>query len=89
MVGRLATINWSVGRTLIEPAVKELEDKAFEEVPLIEKNAVEMIKAGKLKKAKEYITSYTNEFALNTMKKWEEIKVSLWSLIGTDFYPLK
>ncbi len=86
---RLATINWSVGRTLIEPAVKELEDKAFEEVPVIEMNAVEMIKAGKLKKAKEYITSYTNEFALNAMKKWEEIKVSLWSLIGTDFYPLK
>jgi len=27
---RLATVNWSKGRLLIEPAVKEFEDKAFE-----------------------------------------------------------
>jgi dipeptidase len=85
---KLATINWSYGRKLIEPAIKELEDKAFEEVVIVEKNALEMIKAGKTKKSKEYITSYTNEFALSAMKKWEEMKVSLWSLIGTDFYPL-
>ena len=85
---KLATINWSIGRTLIEPAVKELEDKAFAEVPVIEKNAAEMIKAGKINKAKEYITSYTNEFAISSIRKWEEIKVTLWGMIGRDFYPL-
>ncbi len=35
----LATVNWGRGRTLIEPAVKEFEDKAFNEIPAIEKKS--------------------------------------------------
>lgn len=82
---RLATINWSRGRKLIEPAVKELEDKAFEEVPIVEEKVVELVKSGKNEDAKQYVTDYTNNFAYAAMKRWEEMKVSLWSIYRMGF----
>jgi dipeptidase len=82
---RLATINWAKGRTLIEPAVKEFEDKAFEEVPILEEKFTELVKAGKNEEAKQYITSYTNNFAYVAMKRWEEMKGPLWSMYSMGF----
>jgi dipeptidase len=82
---RLAIINWSQGRTLIEPAVRELEDKAFEEMPVIEKKAIELVKEGKNEQAKQYVTAYTNNFALAAMKKWEDMKALLWSSFRMGF----
>jgi dipeptidase len=82
---RLATINWAKGRTLIEPAVKEFEDRAFEEVPIVEKKYTELVKAGKNEEAKQCITSYTNNFAYAAMKRWEEMKGPLWSMYSSGF----
>jgi len=82
---RLAIINWSQGRKIIEPAIKELEDKAFEEVPNVEKKVVDLIKAGKNEEAKQYVTDYTNNFAYAAMKRWEEMKVGLWSMYSMGF----
>jgi dipeptidase len=82
---RLATINWSIGRTLIEPAVKEFEDKAFEEVPDVEKKVVELVKAGKNEEAKQYVTAYTNNFAYSAMRKWQDMKGTLWSIVARGY----
>ncbi|MGD0342224.1 MAG: C69 family dipeptidase [Bacteroidales bacterium] len=82
---RLATINWSWGRKLIEPAVTEFEDKAFEEMPAVEKKVTELVKSGKNDDAKQYVTDYTNNFAYAAMKKWEEMKAPLWSMYSMGF----
>jgi dipeptidase len=82
---RLATVNWSRGRALIEPAVQEFEDKAFSELPSVEKRVTELVKEGKNEEAKKYVTSYTNSFAGATMSKWQEMKVTLWSMFGRGF----
>jgi dipeptidase len=82
---RLATVNWSKGRTLIEPAVKEYEDKAFEEIPAVEKKVTELVNDGKNDEAKKYVTAYTNSFAFATMKRWEDMKVTLWGMFGRGF----
>ena len=82
---RLATVNWARGRTLIEPAVKELEDKAFEELPTVEKRVTELVKEGKNEDAKKYVTAYTNNFAGSAMKRWEDMKVTLWGMFGRGF----
>jgi dipeptidase len=82
---RLATVNWSRGRALIEPAVKEFEDKAFEELPAVEKRVVELVKEGKNEDAKKYVTEYTNNFAGSAMKRWEDMKVTLWGMFGRGF----
>jgi dipeptidase len=82
---RLATVNWSKGRTLIEPAVKEFEDKAFEELPSVEKRVVELVKEGKNEDAGKYVTAYTNNFAGSAMKRWEDMKITLWGMLGRGF----
>lgn len=82
---RLATVNWSRGRALIEPAVQELEEKAFSELPSVEKKVVELVKDGKNDEAKRYVTFYTNSFAGSAMSKWAEIKVTLWGMFGRGF----
>jgi dipeptidase len=82
---RLATVNWSRGRTLIEPAVQEFEDKAFAELPTVEKKVTELVKEGKSEEAKKYVTSYTNSFAGATMRRWEEMKITLWGMFGRGF----
>jgi len=82
---RLSSVNWSKGRLLIEPAVKEFEDKAFEELPLVEKRVTELIKEGKNEEAKKYVTAYTNSFAYSAMQRWDEMRVSLWGMLGRGF----
>jgi dipeptidase len=82
---RLAAINWEEGRKIIEPAVKELEDKAFEEVTVVEKKVAELVKARKNEEARQYVTVYTNNFAFAAMKKWEALKVPLWSMYSMGF----
>jgi dipeptidase len=82
---RLATVNWSKGRTLIEPNVQEFEDKAFAEMPSVEKRVVELVKDGKNEEAKKYVTSYTNSFADAAMRRWEDLKITLWGMFGRGF----
>jgi dipeptidase len=82
---RLATVNWSRGRVLIEPAVQEFEDKAFGELPSVEKKVVELVKDGKNEEARKFVTSYTNSFAGSAMRKWEDLKVTLWGMFGRGF----
>jgi dipeptidase len=82
---RLAVIKWGDGRKLIEPAVKEFEDRAFEELPMVEKKVEELVKEGKHDEAKQYVTDYTNNFANASMKRWEEMKVPLWESLSMGF----
>lgn len=82
---RLATVNWSRSRTIIEPAVAEFENKGFEELPQIEKKAAELIREGKAEEAKKYLTSYTNSFAGAAMTRWEEIRNTLWGMFSRGF----
>ena len=82
---RLATVNWFKGRTLIEPSVQEFEDKAFAEIPSVEKIVAELVKEGKNDEAKKFVTSYTNSFAGAAMRKWEDLKITLWGMFGRGF----
>jgi dipeptidase len=82
---RLATVNWSRGRTLIEPAVAEFEKKGMDELPLVDKKVTDLVKAGKNDEAKKYVTDYTDSFAYSAMRKWEELKVTLWGMFGRGF----
>lgn len=82
---RLATVNWSKGRTIIEPAVEEFEKKGFDELPALESKAVGLIKQGKNDDAKKLLTDYSNNFAFSAMQKWEEIRKELWGMFGRGF----
>ena len=82
---RLAQVNWSRGRDLIEPAVMQFEDKAFNEMPYVEAQVKQLLAEGKKEEARNYVTRYTNDFAYSTMRCWEEMESKLWNMFGKGF----
>lgn len=86
---KLATIRWGVTREHIEKAVKEFEEKAFSELPLIEKTVLELYGSGdsadNIEKVRQYLTKYSNDFARAAMHKWWELGDLFWSMFARGF----
>ncbi len=82
---RLATVNWDRGRKLIEPAVAEMEDKAFAELPALEERVKSLVSEGKNDEARKAVTEYTGSFAMASMSRWQEMKRTLWGMFGRGF----
>ncbi len=81
---RLATIRWGATRDIIAKAVKEFEDRAFAELPGIEKKAQEMYKDNP-EELKKYLTQYTNDFARAAMNKYWELGDKFWTMFTRGF----
>jgi dipeptidase len=75
---RLLAIRWGETKEIIEGAVKGFEDKAFDDLPNIEKKAEELYKSDP-KKLIAYITKYTNDFARAAMHKYLEMHDDFWT----------
>lgn len=86
---RLATVRWGATRDIINAAIKEFEDKAFEDLPYLEKRAAELYGKGDdpeaVKKTKEFLTKYTNDFARAAMSKYWELGDSFWTMFSRGF----
>jgi dipeptidase len=83
---RLAMVNWGIGKEVLEPEVKKLEDKVFSEVNDIETRAMELfqqdksnaLNGNKTQLCKEYLTDYSNAAAHTAINKWWELGDELW-----------
>jgi dipeptidase len=85
---KLATIRWGQTREYIEGAVTEFENKAFSELPLIEKEAMSLHGGGDaadVDKVKDYLTRYTNDFARAAMNKYWELGNRFWTMFARGF----
>ncbi len=90
---RLAMVRWGKGRELIDRAVKEYEEKAFEEIDFVDKKALELLKKDKENAKKgeetqlcrEYLTKYSNNFARSAIDRWWEIGDKLWVKMRWSF----
>jgi dipeptidase len=90
---RLAMVKWGDAKEVIDPAVKEYEDKAMEEVEIIEKKALELLKKDeenakngkKTQLCREYLTNYSNNFARSAIDRWWEIGDELWVKMRWNF----
>jgi hypothetical protein len=73
----------------VEGAVADFENKAFDELPAIEKTAQDMLKADPSeqghKKVQDFITRYTNDFARAAIDKWNELGDTLWGMFARGF----
>jgi len=85
---RLSQIKWGWAREYLEPAVMSFEDQAFDEVPLLEQKALELMQTEMAQsddgdsepmEYREFLTRYTNSFARATMQKWWELGDFLWA----------
>ena len=95
---RLAESHWGRTREIIEGGVIEFEEKAFAEMPGIEKKAVEMYKVDMAKEPeldrngnplplpyREFLTRYSNDFARAAMSRWWEMGDDFWGMFGRGF----
>jgi len=95
---RLAEVRWGQTRKFIEEGVQEFENKAFSELPMIDKKAVELYKLEQGKEPKlddrgnplpeEYrlfLTKYTNDFARAAMNEWWELGDKFWTMFARGF----
>ncbi len=85
---RLAQIKWGWAREYLEGAVMEFEDQAFDEVPLIEQKALELMHQELASSDdgnddpmtyRQFLTRYTDNFSRATMQKWWELGDFLWA----------
>lgn len=86
---RLATVKWGITKRYIDGAVQEFEERAFNDLPDLEKKALEIYKAEGSnpdgKKLREYLTKYTNDFARATMHKYVELGDQFWTMFARGF----
>ena len=85
---KLATIRWGQTREYIEGAVAEFENKAFSELPMIEKEVMSLYGDGDdagVDKVKDYLTRYTNDFARAAMNKYWELGNRFWTMFARGF----
>ncbi len=95
---RLSEIKWGRTRSYIENGIKEYEEKALREIPMIDKMAVDLLNANKGKapeldargnpKPEAYrllLTQYTNDFARATMDKWWEMGDLFFTMFARGF----
>ena len=82
---RLATVKWQTARKNIEENVTHFEDKAFEELPLLEQKVKQAVAKGDTKLATKLTTDYTNDFTRATLQKWWELGDQFWGMFGKSF----
>jgi dipeptidase len=86
---RLSTVRWGVASKFIEEAIKEFEEKAFADLPYVEKGALQLWKDGELgedqAKIQEYLTKYTNDFARAAMHRYWELGDKFWAMFARGF----
>lgn len=86
---RLSQVRWGVAGKYIEEAISEFEEKAFTDLPMIEKKVKELYSRENseenVKKIKEYLTKYTNDFARAAMHKYWELGDMFWGMFGRGF----
>jgi dipeptidase len=83
---RLATLKWGMTRKTVEETIAEFEDKAFADLPMLEKKVQEILASKTPDKepftVERYLTKYTNDMARAAIQKYLELGDRFWMLIS-------
>lgn len=86
---RLAVLRWGENQKIMEDTVMAFEEKAFAELPLVEKKVLEIITSKNPDKepltVNQYLTMYTNDFARAAMQKYNELYQLFWTKYARGF----
>lgn len=81
---RLAQLAWGKTRQMVEGLFSDIEDRAFSEVPLVEKKALELYPRNP-DEARAFMTGYCRDFALAVTERYWELGDELWDLFAFQF----
>jgi dipeptidase len=83
---RLATLKWGTTKAQVEATIAEFEEKAFADLPLLEKKIQDILASKTPDKepftVSQYLTKYTNDFARAAIQKYLELGDKFWMLIS-------
>jgi dipeptidase len=82
---RLAQLGWGKCRNIVENLIKDVENRAFAEIPLIEKSSLDLY-AQNPEKARAFLTAYCCDFALAATQRYWDLGDELWDAFANDFY---
>jgi dipeptidase len=86
---RLATVRWGETKDVMRKTIADFEEKAFRELPYVEKIVVDLYGKGDnpegAAKAREYLTKYTNDFARAAMSTYWELGDRFWTQFARGF----
>jgi dipeptidase len=83
---RLAQLGWGKTRKRVEGLISEIEDRAFSEIPLIEKKALELYSENP-DKVSAFITAYCRDFGLAVTERYWDLGDGLWADFASEFPP--
>lgn len=86
---RLATLKWGETKKIIDETIAEFEEKAFADLPYVDKKVQEII-AGKSSvqekfTVESYLTKYTNDMARAAIQRYLELGDRFWMLFARGF----
>ncbi|MBE0712349.1 MAG: C69 family dipeptidase [Candidatus Aminicenantes bacterium] len=83
---RLATLKWGATKKTIEDTIAEFENRAFADLPMLEKKVQEILASKTPDKepftVEQYLTKYTNDTARAAIQKYLELGDKFWMLIA-------
>lgn len=82
---RLAQLGWSTCRPIVESTIQDVENRAFAEIPLIEKSGLELY-ARDAEKARVFLTAYCRDFALAATQRYWDLGDEVWASFVDDFW---
>ncbi|MBW7847446.1 MAG: C69 family dipeptidase [Bacteroidales bacterium] len=82
---KLATVSWGKTKDIVLNNVREFEQKAFDEMPLIEKIVAKLLKEGKKDDAVKAMNRFSKDFAAATVQRWKEMEIRFWEMFGRGF----
>ncbi len=86
---RLATLRWGDTQKIIEDTMREFEDRAFSDLPVIEKRVQDLLASKAPDKdplaVEKYLTKYTGDFARAAMQRYLELGDTFWGMFSRGF----
>ena len=82
---KLAQVNWGYAKDIMYKNILRYEDKAFEEMPELEKKVEKLLKKGEKDEAVKMLNRYTADFEAATAETWKEMEHHFWERFWTGF----
>ena len=86
---RLSTVRWGSTKKIMEDTISEFENRAFAELPLLEKKFLEITNSQTPDKepftGDQYLTKYTGDFARAAIQRYLELGDKFWGMFCRGF----
>ena len=82
---KLAQVNWGLCKDVMYGNILRYEEKAFAEMPELEKKVEKLLKKGQRDEAIKLLNRYTSDFEAATAETWKEMEHSFWMRFWTGF----